>query len=578
MPQDTFDVNVLIGGEAGQGMQTLGQMFTQVLLKQGFFISTLQSYQSRIRGGHNYFQIRISSDPIYSMTRAVDVLLGFDISTFALHTDDIQPESICLFNRDKISPDSFVAKAISIPVPVAQLFPKAVEKEIYTNVLYLGLLSELFNCPRSVVEAVVSLGLEKKSEDVRLANISALHAGADFMKAYSLDRSRWSRIRSTRATRWLCLNGNEAIALGALAAGCQFYSAYPMTPSTSILDTMAHYSEQAGVLVEQAEDEISALNMVLGASFAGVRAMTGSSGGGFALKVEALSLAGMLEMPAVIALAQRPGPATGLPTRTEQGDLEFAIFAGHGEFPKAVLTPGNHEECFRLTAHAFNLADRFQVPVLILTDQYLADWYGNVPPLENITIDIDRGKIVRSEPDYQRYALTADGISPRAFPGEGHGLVVVDSDEHTEDGHLTEDLSVRQHMMDKRLKKIELLKNEFVMPEMFGSGTGMAVVCWGSTWGVVRDAVSVLQAKGHEISMLHFKQVWPLPAGKIRTLFAPFSSIVVVENNATGQWAHVLQGEIGQLFPQRLLKYDGKPFLMEDLLEKLQAVLGNHSS
>jgi len=568
MTQGTFDVNVLIGGQAGQGMQTSGQLLAKSLLKLGFYVSTVQSYYSRIRGGHNYYQIRLASAPIHSMTRQVDILLAFDQNTLLEHQKELKDGSICLYNSEKIEIDQVKLKGRFLAMAMSQVFPEAVANEIFTNVVYLGVLAELLNCPDAEVEKIVG-GSFNKGDDVVAKNIAAYQAGRKFAREAKVVSPLLANVRPTAPGRSLVLHPNEAIALGALAAGCKFYTAYPMTPSSTILETMAHYMSAAKVVVEQAEDEVAALNMVLGASFAGVRSMPGSSGGGFALMVEALSLAGMLEIPAVIALAMRPGPATGLPTRTEQGDLEFAIYAGHGEFARALLTPGTHEECFYLTAHAFNLADRFHIPAFVLTDQHLSDLYTNVPELDLKKITRDPGPLAGEEAPYLTYQLTSDGVSPRLIPGRGPGLVVVDSDEHTEDGHLTEDLEVRKKMVEKRLKKIEQLKREYIMPEVFGTLKDHLVICWGSNRGVALDVVNHFQLQGKRVSLLHFKQVWPLPSERLRALLLEYKNLIMVENNATGQFAHVLQAETGVEISRRVLKYDGKPFLFEDLLEAL---------
>jgi 2-oxoglutarate ferredoxin oxidoreductase subunit alpha len=569
MAQGTFDVNVLIGGQAGQGMQTSGQLLAKSLLKLGFFVSTLQSYHSRIRGGHNYYQIRLASEPVHSMTRHVDILLAFDKNTLLEHQGELKADSICIYNTEKIEVDTSRLKGRFLTLAMSQVFPEAVANEIFTNVVYLGALAELLNCPDAEVEKIVA-GSFKKGEEVVEKNIAAYRAGRKFARDAKFGGAALAEVRPTAPGRSLVLHPNEAIALGALAAGCKFYTAYPMTPSSTILETMAQYMSAAKVVVEQAEDEVAALNMVLGASFAGVRAMTGSSGGGFALMVEALSLAGMLEVPAVIALAMRPGPATGLPTRTEQGDLEFAIYAGHGEFARALLSPGTHEECFYFTAHAFNLADRYHIPAFVLTDQHLSDLYTNVPGLDLKKITRDPGPMAGEDAQQLTYQLTADGVSPRLIPGRGPGLVVVDSDEHTEDGHLTEDLEVRKKMVEKRLRKVELLKREYIMPEVQGALKDHLVMCWGSNRGVALDVVAYLQKQGKRVSFMHFKQVWPLPGERLRALLLEYKNLIMVENNATGQFARVLQAETGVEIPRRVLKYDGKPFLFEDLLEALE--------
>jgi 2-oxoglutarate ferredoxin oxidoreductase subunit alpha len=367
-------------------------------------------------------------------------------------------------------------------------------------------------------------------------------------------------------------NGNEAIALGALAAGCSFYSAYPMTPSTSIMVTLAHYQQQFDIVVEQAEDEIAAINMALGASFAGARAMTGTSGGGFALMVEGLSLAGITEIPVVIALAQRPGPATGLPTRTEQGDLLFALHAGHGEFQRAILTPGTAAEAFQLTYDAFNLAEKYQIPVIIMTDQYMADAYQNMPQPDLTKLHIERGPMAPpSANDYLRHQITPDGVSPRLFPGAGESVVVTDSDEHTEDGHLTEDLDVRVRMVDKRARKLSGIASEVKEPILDGpADADLLLMGWGSTYGVIKEVTEIMRSAGKEVSQLHFPQVWPFPEDKTTEIFLKAKKRIMIENKQTGQLAQILRAETGLAVDGRVSRYDGLPYTAGYILKAIK--------
>ena len=378
----------------------------------------------------------------------------------------------------------------------------------------------------------------------------------------------------------MVITGSEAIALGALAAGCKFYSSYPITPSTGILNYMALAAEQMGVVVEQAEDEICAINMALGASYAGVQAMTATSGGGFALMVEGLSLAAMTETPIVIALGQRPAPATGLPTRTEQADLEYALYAGHGEFPRAIFTPGNAHQCFYVTAHAFRIAEKYQIPVFVLTDQYLADSYQDFEPFDTSKIDATRyimtdGELAKMS-EYKRYAITASGlpdwavqagISPRALPGQSQHLVIADSDEHTEDGHLTENLQVRTQMVDKRLRKYDALSKEVLTPTLDVNAKAQTIlVSWGSNYGVVKETAQSLN-----FGALHFQQVWPFPKDDFIRLTKDAQKIIVIENNATGQLARIIKNETGLTNITSINKYNGLPFTVNELATETQS-------
>lgn len=567
----TSDYNITIGGSAGQGMQTLGVLLSKLFLRQGYFVSTYPSYQSRIRGGHNYFQIRVSSQPIHSMKTTIDLLICLDKETLTQHCEELDEKSLVLFDRERIT--SGVTCGTPLSLEMSRIFSEALSNEVYGNTVFFGIVAGLLQCPGEPGERLLAETFVRKDPDIIQTNMEAFRAGFNFVQENKDWKNRFAVASPDNDKPSMTIDGNQALALGAMAAGCKFYTAYPMTPSTSILETMAHFADKAGMVVEQAEDEIAALNMVLGATYAGLRAMTGTSGGGFALMVEALSLAGMLECPAVIVDAQRPGPATGLPTRTEQADLEFVIHAGHGEFPRVVLAPGSHRDCFELTVHAFNLADRYQIPVIILTDQYLADLFGHVEPFNAMSVTIDRGKLVDPDENYVRYRMEADGVSPRGIPGRGDGTVVVDSDEHTEDGHLTEDLESRNRMNEKRLSKYAPLREEMLSPEVVGEDRQNAVLCWGSSRGACLDSVQQLQKAGHPVSLVSFKQLWPLNRPQIMTLLKRYKNLICVEGNATGQLARLLRAETSLEITNQILKSDGRPFFQNELVNEIKKLL-----
>jgi 2-oxoglutarate ferredoxin oxidoreductase subunit alpha len=344
-----------------------------------------------------------------------------------------------------------------------------------------------------------------------------------------------------------------------------------MSPSTAVLTYLAQKAKDFGIVVEQAEDEIAAINMAIGAWYAGARAMVTTSGGGFALMTEGVSLAGMLETPVVIHLAQRPGPATGLPTRTEQGDLELALYSGHGEFPRIIFAPGTLEEAFNLTAKAFNLADKYQIPVFVLTDQYFIDSNYNIPKLDAKSIKVEK-YITKTQKDYVRYAITDDGISPRGIPGYGDGLVVVDSDEHDEQGHITEDLDLRVKMVNKRLAKLKAITKETVEPTVWPSlEYKNLIVCWGSTYHIVEEAIKSLGRK--DTAMLHFSQVYPLHESTLEYL-KKAKQVVIVESNATGQLAKLIKLQTGFEIEKKILKYSGLSFTVEELVDSFSNLLG----
>jgi 2-oxoglutarate ferredoxin oxidoreductase subunit alpha len=372
----------------------------------------------------------------------------------------------------------------------------------------------------------------------------------------------------------MLLNGNEAMSAGAIAAGCKFMSAYPMTPITSIMEYFAARGEEFGLVVVPAEDEISAINMVVGAAYTGVRAMTATSGGGFCLMVEGVGLAGMTETPIVVIEGQRPGPAIGLPTRTEQGDLDFVLHASHGEFPRVVFAPATVDDCFWLTVKAFNLAEKYQLPVLIITDHYLANSYFTTHKFDLNKVKIDRGLLFtknNGSGEYKRYAFSESGISPRAFPGNKDALVVADSDEHNESGHLIEDAETRTKMMDKRFRKLTQLKQEIIQPRFYGpEKADTLLIGWGSNYGVIKESVDLLNKAGGSYSHLHLNQIWPFPIEAVLAAMKNAQNCYVIENNATGQLAGLIRRETGLAASGSILKYDGRPFTPALIMRELR--------
>ncbi|MFA5794202.1 MAG: 2-oxoacid:acceptor oxidoreductase subunit alpha [Candidatus Brocadiia bacterium] len=569
------DYSLKIGGEAGQGLQSVGYILAKTFCSAGYHIFTVQDYESRIRGGHSSFYLRFSDQPIGAATKTITFLIAMDDQTFRLYRNDIAPGGFVICNSDAMKEPATGPNTIALPME--NMAAEAGGEKLFANSVAMGAVIGLVGCDFDILAKTLSgfFGAGKHAETVD-KNLKAARAGFDFVRKLH-SQCPYPLARKAGAGKSILPTGNEAIALGALAAGCKFYSGYPMTPSTGILNYMVEASERMGVVVEQAEDEIAAINMALGASYTGARAMTATSGGGFALMIEGLSLAAMTETPIVIGLAQRPAPATGLPTRTEQSDLEYALYAGHGEFPRAIFTPGNARECFYLTARAFQIADKYQIPVFVLTDQYLADAYQDFEPF-NID-EVDTTKYIMTDEElaklseYKRYQITPSGISPRALPGQSRHPVVVDSDEHTEDGHLTEDLDVRTDMVDKRLRKYDRLNKEVIAPSVeVNDKTKNLLVCWGSNYGVCKEAAQLLNDK-YRTGLMHFKQVWPFPKDEFIRLTKGVEKLIVIENNATGQLARLIRNETGMSNIYNVNKYDGLPFMVEELLEQVKAKL-----
>jgi 2-oxoglutarate ferredoxin oxidoreductase subunit alpha len=434
-----------------------------------------------------------------------------------------------------------------------------------------GVIGGIIGADQEVLKKVVSRAFEKKGDEIVAKNLEALKKGYSLGKKFKDEEELDIGIEPDDQIKDdVILSGGEAVSLGAIAGGCNFISSYPMSPSTAVLVFLSQHAEDFGIVAEQAEDEISAMNMALGAWYAGARAMVTTSGGGFALMAEALSLAGMIESPMVIHLAQRPGPATGLPTRTEQADLLFALRAGHGEFPRIILSPGSLEEAFYLSQKAFNLADELQVPVFILTDQFFIDTYYNLPQLDVSDLEINKA-FVETDPDYKRFKVTEDGISPRGIPGHGKGLVCLDSDEHDEFGRITEDMHTRVNMVDKRTRKMKKIEKASLEPKLIGSSDFKTlVVGWGSTLELISEAVN--RIGNDEVTQLHFNQVYPLHH-KVKGLLEKANKIVIVEGNSQSQLGTILKLEAGIEADHSILKYSGLPFSVEELERKISEVL-----
>lgn len=553
------ELNVMIGGAAGQGLATIGQILCKSLVRAGYFITVTQTYQSRIRGGYNTFTIRAGINEISASKEQIDILIALNEETINLHRKQLAPDAIVLIDEAlNVRGDSI----LNIPF-------KSLTEERYFNIAALGIACSLMGLDENSIRKTIDYFFGKKDAKISKKNLKALHSAYEWTTKHAPNNHNLKRVKDNLPR--LMMNGNEAIAFGAMSAGVRFASFYPMTPSTSIMLNLAANAEKLGMIVEQVEDEISAINMAIGASFAGAPAMVSTSGGGFTLMVEGVSLSAMTETPIVIALAQRPGPATGLPTGTEQGDLDLVLYAGHGEFPRAIFCPGSIEECFYLTRRAFEQAEKYQGPVFVLTDQFLAGSYRAVNPfdIEDLA-PVAAGEQKTGNSPYERYAITESGISPRLLPGMSKNLVIADSDEHTTLGHITEDPSIRIEMVQKRLKKGEGFKSQVEGPERLGGDNPeLLLVSWGSTRGAVMESISIMKTEGRSVGGLHFSQAWPLVPEQFAGILEKAKDVVCVEGNSTGQFASLIRRETGFSVHKKLLRYDGLPITPEYILREL---------
>ena len=569
-PAKKDDISIVLCGAAGQGVQTVEQLLTHLFKRSGYNLFSTKEYMSRVRGGSNSTELRVSSRRVRAYVDRIDILFPLNYEALKHVEHRINRETIILGEKEKLlGPDSGEDTAV-IDVPLSDIASE-IGGPIYANIIATGVLAALFAIDMDSIIEELSGRFSVKGEAVMANNRRAAERGYEIgANLVSSGTVSISMNKDSGVAEDIIISGGEAVGMGAIAGGCNFISSYPMTPSTSVLTFLAQQSKAFDIVTEQAEDEIAAMNMAIGAWYAGARGMVTTSGGGFALMTEGLSLAGIMESPMVIHLAQRPGPATGLPTRTQQGDLELALYSGHGEFPRIIFAPGTLEEAFKLTAKAFNLADKYQVPVFILTDQYFIDSYYNISRIDASSCKIER-YTVPTDKDYKRYALTENGISPRGIPGNGEGLVVVDSDEHDEAGHLTENHNIRISMMDKRLGKTALLQQEAVPAEILGNRECKnLIVCWGSTFTIASEAVRRIGRD--DISLVHFSQVYPLHPDTA-TLMKKAGRLVIVENNATSQFSRVLKIHADIDIETKIVKYNGLAFSVEEVADRLRDVL-----
>jgi len=561
------DISIVIAGAAGQGVQTVELLLTRMLKLCGYHFFATKEYMSRVRGGSNSTEIRVASRRVSAYSERIDFLFPLSAESLKHVSGRIDPGTLIIGECEKLA-GATAEDCPALDIPFTKL---AVEigSPLFSNIIAVGVISGFFALDQTVIEAYLSDYFARKGEDIVSKNLVALKKGYGIGKGLVEDGTVAVGVEPDSSVKDdIVLNGAEAVGLGAIAGGCNFISTYPMSPSTAVLVFLAQQSKQFDIIAEQAEDEIAGINMAIGAWYAGARALTSTSGGGFALMAEGTSLAGMFESPIVIHVAQRPGPATGLPTRTEQGDLELVLYAGHGEFPRIILAPGSIEDAFELSRKAFDLADKFQVPVFVLTDQYLIDSYYNLGYIDVAALKSEH-HVVRTGSDYKRYELTETGISPRGIPGYGDGLVVIDSDEHDEAGHITEDLDIRVAMQDKRLGKLKHMIGEAIPPVLIGKeDSPNIVVCWGSTYLIVREAIE--RTGRDDIALLYFRQVYPLHPDTA-SFFEKASRTAVVENNATSQFGKVLKLHADVDIQEKILKYNGMPFSVEELTTILEA-------
>ena len=562
-------ISLVLGGSAGQGLQTIEKVILQIFKKEGYCVFATEELMSRVRGGSNSVEIRLSSKKRSAFTRKIDIAFPLDKESCVRLSDRFDEDTIIITDTS-FAEDCKKIQGTFFFLPFLETLNKSGGK-MFLNTLVAGIILKIFKIKEEIFLEYLKKTFSRKGEDMITKNIETAKNGGELGKSLLKDIDIFFEIEKQVSSQTMILDGSRALALGSLAGGCNFISSYPMSPSTGVLNALAEYSQEIPLVVEQVEDEITAITMALGAWYAGARALVTTSGGGFALMAESMSLSGMTENPVVVHLAQRPGPSTGLPTRTEQGDLNFALHSGHGEFPRAIFAPGTPEECFECAKKAFDIADKYQVPVIIMTDQFLLESLFEVK--KNIFDFSQKPQkyFIETDKNYKRYAFTDDGISPRGLPGFGEGFVHVDSDEHDEDGRIIEDAQTRVKMMEKRMYRLELLSEE-VFPVVYqgNEDPSFLIVGWGSTYGVLDEVMEILSNSC--LGYMHISQVFPL-GQDVKYRIQKAKKVIVVENNMTGQFASLLHKECNRKPEYSIRSYDGSPFSIEYIKQELKKII-----
>lgn len=574
-----FTLNWKIAGKAGEGVMTTSETFARACHRHGLQIFNYYEYPSLIKGGHQTGQVFAASQQASCQKRMLDVMIALDENAFKLHQSEITAQTVVVaepgVDRYDVHQYDHLGATV-IEIEMTNIARETTGHSIAANTVALGVSCYLLGMDQQIFTDIIRQQFAKKGEEVINKNIAAFSAG--FTTVQGLSQPIKQVPRQNRND--IVLTGGEAIGTGSIAAGLQFYCAYPMSPASNTMHYIAAQQDKYPLVLRHAEDEIGAINAAVGAAYAGVRSMTGTAGGGFALMVETLSLTGVMEMPLVIMVAMRPGPATGLPTWTGQGDLQFILRAGHGEFQRVVLTPGTVEEHFQLAQHAHYLAEKYQIPVFILTDKYIIESHQAMPrPADEYPVERQSfvsPQNLTEDNSYRRYKITDSGISPRSIPGQPHGLQVTNSYEHDEFGYATEDSQMTINQIEKRTRKLAGIAAEMPQPYVIGPETAdITFVCWGSTANVMRQLQYEYESFGldsqQKINTIHLPAVWPFPVTKFIELASKAKKLIMIEGNHTGQGEQLIRQETGITFADHIRRFDGRPFYVEDLMEWLNS-------
>jgi 2-oxoglutarate ferredoxin oxidoreductase subunit alpha len=573
------DLSIMISGRAGDGILFTGNLLAKIFKRKGLEVFTFRDFPSNIRGEPTAYTIRASEEKIFGPSQEIDILAAFDCESVLRHLNKVNYNGFVICDSsEQIKIDSTLKKKRKIfNIPIKRLARESFGREIFKNVIILGVLSHFLRLEFNLISKIIEeTFLQKKGREIVEKNLKGLNLGKN--EAKKLIKEIYQITLPTKKDKnRLLITGDEAMALGALIAGCRFFSGYPICPASEIMEWLARKLPAYNGVVVQTEDEIAAIHMVFGASYAGVRAMTATSGPGFSLMSEGLSLAGMTEIPIVIAYVQRVGPSTGMPTKNEQGDLLQSIFSGHGDFPSIVISPATIEDCFYLTGEAFNFADKFQCPVIILTEQLYGQNYQTVKEFDFTKIKIDRGKLIKSEnlikdKPFLRYKITKDGISPRVIPSLERGIHMVEGNEHEETGYRNETPLIKEKMTQKRMKKLETALNYLPKPIFSGNEKAeIGIIGFGSTFGPIQETKKILIEKGLQTQTMHLRTLWPLQIEILKKFINSKKIVFVIEYNFSGQLYFLLRQLVKPSIElKNIRKFNSEPFSKYELVEIIE--------
>jgi 2-oxoglutarate ferredoxin oxidoreductase subunit alpha len=577
MPKSAF--NWKVAGAAGEGIKSTGMMFSKTCLRSGLHTFDYTEYPSLIRGGHNTYEVLTSREPVYSPEIHADLLVALNENAVKYHHQSVDPQGLIIYDGED-SPFDLHKYPFTSPVLSVPFFRLAKESggdRVMANNVALGVSIWLSGLDLQILNKVITDNFKGKKPEITQHNQQAAQAGYTWAQNNLKPLAQLGKPPINNSDT-LTMTGNEALALGAIAGGMQAYLAYPMTPASSILHSLADWQKDTNIFVKHVEDEIGVINMALGLSFTGIRAAVGTAGGGFCYMTEAIGLSGIAELPLVIFEAQRPGPAVGMPTWTAQGDLLFVINASQDEFPRIVLAPGDVKEAFNQSALAFDLAEDYQLPVIIMSDKHLSESSTSLNLDTNVYSHTQSSFDSDAQPDvsgfYPRYKVTGSGVSLRSIPGQSSAYYLCDSYEHDVYGLSSETAADRQAQMDKRMKKLELIKTK--IPAQFYSGSPnsqITLIGWGSTKGALLAAQQKLQEQGIDTAVLNLSWLWPFPVDQIKNILETASCPVIIEGNFQNQLALLIRQQTGINIYHKRTKYDGRPFYPSEIVAYVYDIL-----